>query len=114
MKAKEYAWMFINEMENAKGKVMTHDAARKVIYTALQTISNAYIDELRQMAVDRGIKSDAALFSCIKEQHIKWRAMARRLETHYKYKIVREDGFKIIAEKVYSDIFKDIPSMVWK
>lgn len=113
MKAKEYVAKFTATVdpEQANGA----ENLRPALLRALKDLSESLLSETEVLIGTRGIKSDPALFSVFREQHIKFRAIARRLNAHYDMSLLKEDGFQtLVKHRMGDEIYNMIPDKTWK
>lgn len=81
MKAKDLAAKF-----NAAPEDKREEVIEDIIFNAIQ--------ETRELALKRGVKTDAAMAAIIRECDDKWRAFARLCPA------VSPDGFKVVLHKL--------------
>lgn len=102
MKAKEYAKKFIQMVDDGESSIRV-----------VQCIMTEIMQETGGLVASKGITTDAGLEGVLREQNQKVNALARILEEHYKFPVLKEDAFQLLLKNEYPDFWKAISKKIW-
>jgi hypothetical protein len=95
MKAKEYAQQIINAESDIDGDV----------FSAIGEVMARFVTETVELAQARNVSTVGGVASCVTQQHQKWQALCRILETHYRKPVLKTDGYVTLLRDEFPDYY---------